>query len=186
MSSSEIEIFSEREETELIGVNESKERRISSKVRERFSASFLEAKEAPGVLLQSRIPVDLKGNTHKPSTEFSVGRCDPGKNTFSCYIEDKKYFLCAENNEVFLMCSDGCDPNDDKFLFKVDKVDRRTQNSKYSTIQSAKTEQFLISDESGNASMKEITDHTDGPTSDRQAWFQFIPDQRRYSLSWQN
>ena len=75
----------------------------------------------------------------------------------------------------FLQCSDGCDPNDDKFLFKVDNVNRRTQNSKYSTIQSAKTEKLLVSDESGNASMKEIKDHTDGPTSDRQAWFQFIP-----------
>ena len=114
------------------------------------------------------------------------------------YIAMRLDEWCSSNNSFwfhffllhyfyyFLQCSDGCDPNDDKFLFKVDKVDRRTQNSKYSTIQSAKTEQFLISDESGNASMKEITDHTDGPTSDRQAWFQFIPDQRRYSLSWQN
>ena len=49
-------------------VNESKERRIiSSNVRERFSGSFLEAKEVQGVLLQSRIPVDFKGNTYKPS-----------------------------------------------------------------------------------------------------------------------
>ena len=59
-------------QTELIGVNESKERRISSKVRERFSASFLEAKEAQGVLLQSRIPVDFKGNTHKLSTGIHI------------------------------------------------------------------------------------------------------------------
>ena len=38
-------------------------------------------------------------------SEFSVGQGDPGRNTFSCYIGDKKYFLCAENNEVFLMVS---------------------------------------------------------------------------------
>ena len=38
-------------------------------------------------------------------SEFSVGQGDPGRNTFSCYIENKKYFLCAENNEVFLMVS---------------------------------------------------------------------------------
>ena len=95
----------------------------------------------------------------------------------------------------FLQCSDGCDPNDDKFLFKVDKVDRRTQSSKYSTIQSAKTGKFLVSDESGDAFMKEIKDQTDGKIYDRQAWFQIIPlddmvteksDQRRYILSWQN
>ena len=71
-------------------------------------------------------------------------------------------------------CSDGCDPNDVRFLFKVDNVDRRTQSSKYFTIQSAKTGKFLVSDESGNASMREIKDQTDGQTSDREAWFQFI------------
>ena len=66
-------LFCVSQQTELIGVNESKERRIiSSEVRERFSASFLEAKEAQGVLLQSRIPVDFKGNTHKPSTGIHV------------------------------------------------------------------------------------------------------------------
>ena len=95
----------------------------------------------------------------------------------------------------FLQCSDGCDPNDDKFLFKVDNVDRRTQSSEYSTIQSAKTGKFLVSDESGDAFMKEIKDQTDGKIYDRQAWFQIIPlddmvteksDQRRYILSWQN
>ena len=78
----------------------------------------------------------------------------------------------------FLQCSDGCDPNDDKFLFKVDNVDnvyRRTQSSKYSTIQSAKTGKFLVSDESGDAFMKEIKDQTDGKIYDRQAWFQIIP-----------
>ena len=75
----------------------------------------------------------------------------------------------------FLQCSDGCDPNDDKFLFKVDKVDRRTQSSKYSTIQSAKTGKFLVSDESGDAFMKEIKNQTDGKIYDRQAWFQIIP-----------
>ena len=96
----------------------------------------------------------------------------------------------------FLQCSDGCDPNDDKFLFKVDKVDRRTQSSKYSTIQSAKTGKFLVSDESGDAFMKEIKDQTDGKIYDRQAWFQIIPlddmvteksvHPIRYILSWQN
>ena len=65
-------LFCVSQQTELIGVNESKERIISSKVRERFSASFLEAKEAQGVLLQSRIPVDFKGNTHKPSTGIYI------------------------------------------------------------------------------------------------------------------
>ena len=65
-------LFCVSQQTELIGVNESKERRISSKVRERFSGSFLEAKEAQGVLLQSRIPVDFKGNTDKPSTGIHV------------------------------------------------------------------------------------------------------------------
>lgn len=65
-------LFCVSQQTELIGVNESKERRISSKVREPFSASFLEAKEAQGVLLQSRIPVDFKGNTDKPSTGIHV------------------------------------------------------------------------------------------------------------------
>ena len=75
----------------------------------------------------------------------------------------------------FLQCSDGCDRNDDKFLFKVDNVDRRTLSSKYFTIQSAKTEKFLVSDESGDASMKEIKDQTDGKIYDRQAWFHFIP-----------
>ena len=75
----------------------------------------------------------------------------------------------------FLQCSDGYDPNDDKFLFKVDNVDRRTQSSKYSTIQSAKTGKFLVSDESGDAFMKEIKDQTDGKIYDRQAWFQIIP-----------
>ena len=65
-------LFCVSQQTELIGVNESKERIISSKVRERFSASFLEAKEAQGVLLQSRIPVDFKGNTHKPSTGIHI------------------------------------------------------------------------------------------------------------------
>ena len=78
----------------------------------------------------------------------------------------------------FLQCSDGYDPNDDKFLFKVDNVDnvdRRTQSSKYSTIQSAKTAKFLVSDESGDAFMKEIKDQTDGKIYDRQAWFQIIP-----------
>ena len=73
----------------------------------------------------------------------------------------------------FLQCSDGCDPNDDKFLFKVDNVDRRS--SKYSTIQSAKTGTFLVSDESGDAFMKEIKNQTDGKIYDRQAWFQIIP-----------
>ena len=29
----------------------------------------------------------------------------PGRNTFSCYIEGQQYFLCAENNEVFLVVS---------------------------------------------------------------------------------
>ena len=95
----------------------------------------------------------------------------------------------------FLQCSDGYDPNDDKFLFKVDNVDRRTQSSEYSTIQSAKTGKFLVSDESGDAFMKEIKDQTDGKIYDRQAWFQIIPlddmvteksDQRRYILSWKN
>ena len=95
----------------------------------------------------------------------------------------------------FLQCSDGCDPNDDKFWFKVDNVDRRTQSSEYSTIQSAKTGKFLVSDESGDAFMKEIKDQTDGKIYDRQAWFQIIPlddmvteksDQRRYILSWKN
>ena len=49
----------------------------------------------------------LKLSPLSPSciSEFSVGQGDPGRNTFSCYIEDKKYFLCAENNEVFLMVS---------------------------------------------------------------------------------
>ena len=75
----------------------------------------------------------------------------------------------------FLQCSDGCDPNDDKFLFKVDNVDTRTLSSKYFTIQSAKTGKFLVSDESGDASMKEIKDQTDGKIYNRQAWFQFIP-----------
>ena len=75
----------------------------------------------------------------------------------------------------FLQCSDGCDPNDDKFLFKVDNVDTRTLSSKYFTIQSAKTGKFLVSDESGDASMKEIKDQTGGKIYDRQAWFQFIP-----------
>ena len=67
-----VRLFCVSQQTELIGVNESKERIISSKVRERFSASFLEAKEAQGVLLQSRIPVDFKGNTHKPSTGIYI------------------------------------------------------------------------------------------------------------------
>ena len=67
-----VRLFCVSQQTELIGVNESKERRISSKVRERFSASFLEAKEVQGVLLQSRIPVDFKGNTHKPSTGIYI------------------------------------------------------------------------------------------------------------------
>ena len=75
----------------------------------------------------------------------------------------------------FLQCSDGCDPNDDKFLFKVDNVDRRMLSSKYFTIQSAKTGKFLVSEESGDASMKEIKDQTDGKIYNRQAWFQFIP-----------
>ena len=67
-----VRLFCVSQQTELIGVNESKERIISSKVRERFSASFLEAKEVQGVLLQSRIPVDFKGNTHKPSTGIYI------------------------------------------------------------------------------------------------------------------
>ena len=46
-------------------------------------------------------------STLSPSciSEFSVGQGDPGRNTFSCYIGDKKYFLCAGNDEVFLMVS---------------------------------------------------------------------------------
>ena len=67
-----VRLFCVSQQTELIGVNESNERRISSEVREPFSASFLEAKEAQGVLLQSRIPVDFKGNTHKPSTGIHI------------------------------------------------------------------------------------------------------------------
>ncbi|CAH3176377.1 unnamed protein product [Porites lobata] len=144
---------------------------ICSEVRESSSAAFLEAKDQD---CKKKVPVDFMGNTYKQTTEFSIGQAEPGKNTFSCYIGDKKYFLCAKNNKVFLMCSDGRDPNDVRFLFRVDNVDTRTQSSKYFTIQSAKTGKFLVSDESGNASMKEIKDHTGGPTSDRQAWFQFI------------
>ena len=83
-------------------------------------------------------------------------------------------------------------------MFKVDNVDSRKQSSKYFTIQSAKAGKFLVSDESGNASMREIKDQTDGQTSDREAWFQFIPEdvmvteksvhtiRERYNLSWQN
>ena len=60
-------------------------------------------------------------------------------------------------------------------MFKVDNVVRRTLSSKYCTTQSAKTGKFLVSDESGDASMKEIKDQKDGKIYDRQAWFQFIP-----------
>lgn len=51
--------------------------------------------------------------------------------------------------------SSGSDPAYDvRFLFQVENVDNIKQESKYSTIQSVQTKKFLISDESGKASMK--------------------------------
>ena len=75
--------------------------------------------------------------------------------------------------------SSGSDPaHDVRFLFQVENVDNIKQESKYSTIQSVQTKKFLISDESGKASMKEEEtykkDQPKGTTKDRQAWFRLI------------
>ena len=75
--------------------------------------------------------------------------------------------------------SSGSDPaHDVRFLFQVENVDSIKQESKYSTIQSVQTKKFLISDESGKASMKEEEtykkDQPKGTTKDRQAWFRLI------------
>jgi len=70
---------------------------------------------------------------------------------------------------------DACAPHDDKFMFKVSRVNAR---SKYSTIKSLSTGMFLASDKCGNASMREIKPQRRGDQEikDREAWFELIDD----------
>ena len=79
---------------------------------------------------------------------------------------------------TFIICPqkmDACAPHDDKFMFKVSRVNAR---SKYSTIKSLSTGMFLASDKCGNASMREIKPQRRGDQEikDREAWFELIDD----------
>ena len=76
----------------------------------------------------------------------------------------------------FVICPqkmDACDPNDDKFMFKVSRVNA---SSRYSTIKSLKTGMFLVNDTHGNASMRKIKPQRlgDQEIKDREAWFELI------------
>ncbi|CAH3176381.1 unnamed protein product [Porites lobata] len=109
----------------------------------------------------------LKAVTKK---EFYIGQHDmPGYNTFSFYIEGQQYFLCAENNEVFLMSSSDSEPTNARFLFHVEKA----SNVFYNIKSAVNPEMFLVSDESGKATMRRKKGRT---AYDRQAWFRFLPD----------
>ena len=68
---------------------------------------------------------------------------------------------------------DACEPNDDRFMFKVSRVNA---SSRYSTIKSLKTGMFLVSDTHGNASMRKIKPQRlgDQEIKDREAWFELI------------
>ena len=58
----------------------------------------------PVIKIQTVVYLESKNSLR--ISEFYIGQHDmPGYNTFSCYIEGQQYFLCAENNEVFLMVS---------------------------------------------------------------------------------
>ncbi|KAL9980290.1 hypothetical protein ACROYT_G008853, partial [Oculina patagonica] len=103
--------------------------------------------------------------------QADILRCDMGDQSY--------YYLCAEDEQVYLLKTVAQEPNDEKFMFQIkrvmthdDKHDHLYENGYYWTIMSLSTGMFLASDKEGKAFMKKVGEKY---PEDRQTWFHFMP-----------